>query len=90
MPFLIQNFWCKIFSSSTKRIGLLSLGLQEFRQAKICKIDIPCFVDQNILRFKISVHDAVVMKIPKCNSYLSSIEFDNMLRESLVMKEMII
>ena len=64
--------------------------MQEFRQAEICKIDVPSFVDQYILRFKISVHDAIVMKIAECNSYLSSIEFDNMLRESLVMKQMII
>jgi len=90
MPFLIKDLWSQILCGSAEGVGLLCLGLQEFRQAKVGQIDVASFINEYVLRLKISVDYAVMVKIAKCYSNLCSIEFHNVLREALVMEQMVI
>lgn len=90
MTFLVQYFWSEVFSCSTEWKGLLTLALQKFSKSKICQVNITWFINKNIFRFEISVHNIIIMQISKCYGHLSSIKFDDIFIESLLEKQMVI
>ena len=90
VTFLIQYLGCQILGSSTERVSLLGLRLQELSESEISEVNVARLIDQDILRFEISVHDAVIMKVAEGHCHLSCIEFDYFLFESLFVEQMIV
>lgn len=90
MTFLIQYFWGKVLSCATERESLFTLALQKFSKSEICQVNIAWFINKNIFRFEISMHNIIIMQISKSYSHLSSIEFDDVFIEPLLEKQMVI
>lgn len=74
------NLGGKIIRRSTQRPHR---GVTVFRKPKVCNLDVPVKVQQDILRFQVTVDDVESMKIVQGQRNLCGIEFRYWVRESL-------
>jgi len=63
---------------------------EEFGQTEICEFDVPVFLQQHILRFKISMHDFVFMENTNGENELGRVKLGLSFSESFDLEEILV
>jgi hypothetical protein len=74
VSFFLNDLWNIVLPTPYKRIELLFTLTDRFTQPKISQFDVSITSQEHILRFQISIHNSLRMKILHCKDDLTDVE----------------
>lgn len=82
LPFVHDNLWTHVVRGAHQGVGFLA-WFQQFAQPIVRHLDATIDIEENVLRFEVSVHVAKFVQVIDSQEHLSSIEFGSVLVEPL-------
>ena len=87
MGVALNDLWGQVFRSSTESGGGFTRVGEEFSKAEVSQLDVAIFINENILRFQVSVDDLVLVEDADSEHKLGGVELDCFLWESFDLEQ---
>ena len=83
MPLLSDHFGSQVLWSTAKSAGQVVLR-ECFGEAIVNDLQVTLLVKEDVLKFEVSVHDSLLVKVANSHANLERVELDDVLRKALV------